>query len=106
MILVTGGPGLSGSEKLLRLLSQAGTPARAFVRNPNKAQKLPGIAWVVGDLARPETLVGLRNSVPHAHPLSLGSSRANSSFERVVSTTARGREVKYDECRSVTRRAL
>ena len=55
MILVTGGTGLIGSE-LLRLLSQAGIPARALVRNPNKAQKLPGITWVVGDLARPETL--------------------------------------------------
>ncbi len=55
MILVTGGTGVIGSE-LLRLLSQAGVPARALVRNPQKAQKLPGITWVVGDLARPETL--------------------------------------------------
>jgi uncharacterized protein YbjT (DUF2867 family) len=55
MILVTGGTGAIGSE-LLRLLSQAAVPARALVRNSNKAQKLPGITWVVGDLARPETL--------------------------------------------------
>src|SRR6478609_10262210 len=55
MILVTGGTGAIGNE-LLRLLSQAGIPARALVRNPNKAQELPGITWVVGDLARPETL--------------------------------------------------
>ena len=55
MILVTGGTGVIGSE-LLRLLSQAGVPARALVRNPNKAQELPGITWVVGDLARPENL--------------------------------------------------
>ena len=55
MILVTGGTGGIGSE-LLRLLSQAGVPARALTRNPQKAQKLPGITWVVGDLARPETL--------------------------------------------------
>ena len=55
MILVTGGTGVIGSE-LLRLLSQAGIPARALVRNPNKAQKLPNITWVVGDLSRPETL--------------------------------------------------
>ena len=52
---MTGGTGAIGSE-LLRLLSQAGIPARALVRNPNKAQKMPGITWVVGDLARPETL--------------------------------------------------
>src|SRR5688572_12823805 len=55
MILVTGGTGLIGSE-LLRLLSQARIPARALTRNPNKAENLPGITWVVGDLARPETL--------------------------------------------------
>ena len=55
MILVTGGTGAIGGE-LLRLLSRAGIPARALVRNPNKAQKLPHITWVVGDLARPETL--------------------------------------------------
>ncbi len=55
MILVTGGTGVIGSE-LLRLLSQAGVPARALTRNPQKAQTLPGITWVTGDLARPETL--------------------------------------------------
>ena len=55
MILVTGGTGGIGSE-LLRLLSQAGVPARALTRNLQKAQTLPGITWVVGDLARPETL--------------------------------------------------
>jgi uncharacterized protein YbjT (DUF2867 family) len=55
MILVTGGTGSIGSE-VLRLLSQAGVAARALVRNPQKAQKLPGITWFAGDLARPETL--------------------------------------------------
>jgi uncharacterized protein YbjT (DUF2867 family) len=55
MILVTGGTGGIGSE-LLRLLSKAGVPARTLTRNPKKVQTLPGITWVVGDLARPETL--------------------------------------------------
>ena len=55
MILVTGGTGVIGSG-LLRLLSQAGVGARALARNPQKAQKLPGITWVAGDLSRPETL--------------------------------------------------
>lgn len=55
MILVTGGTGAIGSE-LLRLLSQAGIPARALARNLDKAQNLPGITWVVGELARPQTL--------------------------------------------------
>lgn len=54
-ILVTGGTGTIGSE-LLRLLSQAGIPARALARNLDKVQKLPHISWVVGDLSRPETL--------------------------------------------------
>jgi uncharacterized protein YbjT (DUF2867 family) len=55
MILVTGGTGVVGSE-LVRLLSQAGVPARALTRNSQKAQTLPGITWAAGDLARPETL--------------------------------------------------
>ena len=55
MILVTGGTGGIGSE-LLRLLSQAGVAARALARNPQKGQKLPGITWIAGDLAKPETL--------------------------------------------------
>jgi uncharacterized protein YbjT (DUF2867 family) len=55
MILVTGGTGGIGSE-LLRLLSQAGIPARALTRDLEKAQTRPGITWVAGDLARPETL--------------------------------------------------
>ena len=55
MILVTGGTGVIGSE-LLRLLSQAGVPARVLARNPQKARKQPGITWVTGDLARPATL--------------------------------------------------
>ena len=58
MILVTGGTGLIGSE-VLRLLSRAGGPARALVRNPGGAQALPGITWVQGDLAKPETLASV-----------------------------------------------
>jgi uncharacterized protein YbjT (DUF2867 family) len=55
MILVIGGTGNIGGE-VLRLLSQAGVPARALARNLQKAQKLPGVTWVAGDLARPATL--------------------------------------------------
>jgi uncharacterized protein YbjT (DUF2867 family) len=55
MILVTGGTGAVGSE-LLRLLSQAGIATRALTRNPQETRKLPGIRWVAGDLAKPQTL--------------------------------------------------
>lgn len=55
MILITGSTGYIGSE-VVRLLSQAGVPARALARDPGKTQKLPRISWVAGDLAKPETL--------------------------------------------------
>jgi uncharacterized protein YbjT (DUF2867 family) len=55
MILVTGGTGLIGTE-VLRRLSQAGVPARALTRDLKKAQKMPGVTWVAGDLGKPETL--------------------------------------------------
>src|SRR4029453_918248 len=55
MVFVTGGTGAVGSE-LLRLLSQAGVATRALTRNPQKAPILPGITWVAGALAKPETL--------------------------------------------------
>ena len=55
MILVTGGTGSIGSE-VLRLLSQAGVAARALTRNVQNAQKLTGMTWLSGDLARSETL--------------------------------------------------
>lgn len=55
MILITGSTGYIGSE-VARLLSQAGVLARALARDLKKGQKLPGINWVAGDLAKPETL--------------------------------------------------
>ena len=65
MILVTGGTGVVGSE-ILRLLSRAQIPARALTRNPQKAQDLPGITWVAGDLARAETLTRVFEDVKTA----------------------------------------
>ncbi len=55
MFLITGSTGHIGSE-VVRLLAQAGVPAHALSRNPSQGQKLPGITWVTGDLAKPETL--------------------------------------------------
>ena len=55
MILVIGATGAIGGE-VVRLLSRAGTPARALIRNPNQQQALSGISWVTGDLGKPATL--------------------------------------------------
>ena len=55
MILVTGGTGSIGGE-VVRLLSRAGTPARALIRNSKQRQDLPAITWATGDLGKPETL--------------------------------------------------
>src|SRR5262249_54491275 len=58
MILVTGSTGTNGIE-IVRLLSHAGVPCRALLRNPQKAaifSDLPGVEGVQGDFARPETL--------------------------------------------------
>jgi uncharacterized protein YbjT (DUF2867 family) len=55
VILVTGSTGLIGTE-VLRRLSEGGVPARALTRDLKKAQKMPGVAWVAGDLGKPETL--------------------------------------------------
>jgi hypothetical protein len=52
-----------GSE-VVRLLSRANVPARALIRNPNRAQELPGITWVTDDLAKPETLPRPRGRDP------------------------------------------
>ena len=61
MILLTGATGNVGLP-LVRLLSEAGIPFRAFVRDPGRAQaalgaKLgPGVETVRGDLAEPAAL--------------------------------------------------
>ena len=55
MIVATGGVGVVGGD-IVRMLSQRGVAARALVRNAQKAKNLPGITWVAGDLAKPETL--------------------------------------------------
>jgi uncharacterized protein YbjT (DUF2867 family) len=52
MILVAGSTRLIGSE-VLRLLSHAGVPAGARVRQSGSRQTLPGITRVTGDLAKP-----------------------------------------------------
>ncbi len=57
VILVTGATGKIGRE-VVRQLSGAGVPARALVRDPDRAAflRLPGIEVVVGDFRKPRTL--------------------------------------------------
>ncbi|NBE80277.1 NmrA family NAD(P)-binding protein [Micromonospora sp. NEAU-HG-1] len=54
MILVSGATGLIGRH-LLRQLGEAGTPARAFVRDPARGEAL-GCEFVVGDFDRPDSV--------------------------------------------------
>jgi uncharacterized protein YbjT (DUF2867 family) len=68
MILVTGATGLNGSE-LVRRLSAKGIPSRALVRSLAKAQplaSLPNVEVVVGDMARPDSLVEALRGVDRA----------------------------------------
>lgn len=57
MILVSGATGTNGSE-IVRLLSAAGVPVRALVRNRAKAAAIegPNVEIVEGDFDKPETL--------------------------------------------------
>src|SRR5712692_3802751 len=58
MIVVTGATGHIGSE-LVRLLSGKGLSVRAVTRDPHRAQLLPGVEWVEGDLRDAPSLAGL-----------------------------------------------
>jgi uncharacterized protein YbjT (DUF2867 family) len=58
MIVVTGATGHIGSE-LVRLLSSKGVSVRAVTRDPHRAQSLPGVDWVKGDLRDAHSLPNL-----------------------------------------------
>ena len=55
MITVTGSNGTIGTE-LISLLSGAGAPTRAVVRDARKARALPHVAWLQADLTDPTLL--------------------------------------------------
>lgn len=54
-ITVTGSTGTIGAE-LVRLLSDAGVPVRAVLRDFSRAQSLPHVAWLQADLEEERTL--------------------------------------------------
>jgi uncharacterized protein YbjT (DUF2867 family) len=64
MILITGATGTNGSE-LLQQLSASGAPARALVRNKNRARSIqfPGVELVEGDFSKPETFTSALEGV-------------------------------------------
>lgn len=52
LITIIGSTGTIGQE-LVRLLSEAGAPVRAVLRNFNRARPLPGVAWLQADISDP-----------------------------------------------------
>jgi nucleoside-diphosphate-sugar epimerase/predicted dehydrogenase len=56
-ILVTGATGFLGG-RLVEILSEQGTAARATTRLVSRARPLPGLDWVQCDLAREDQLLG------------------------------------------------
>jgi uncharacterized protein YbjT (DUF2867 family) len=65
-ILVTGATGTVGGQLVNQLL-QAGHQVRALTRNPAKANFPAGVEVVVGDLAKPQTLVPALEGVTGLH---------------------------------------
>jgi uncharacterized protein YbjT (DUF2867 family) len=74
VILVTGATGNTGS-KVVRLLAEAGAPARALVRSPEKAASiqrlgLETVETVLGDFDQPDTLDAAMAGCDHLFLLS------------------------------------
>src|SRR5690625_2401587 len=61
IITIIGSTGTIGKE-LVRLLSEAGVPVRAVLRDFHRARSLPGITWIQADISdlsfREVTLAG------------------------------------------------
>ncbi len=64
MILITGATGQIGRE-LVRQLIPSGTPIRAFVRNPARAELPTAVEPVAGDFTEPTTFVPALRGVDH-----------------------------------------
>ena len=101
MIIITGATGGIGSH-VVRLLSEAGVPARALSRDPSRGQRLPHLTWARADLGDPSTLIPafeggtvlflLSSVVPHMVTLQRNAIEAarEAGVQRVVKLSAFG----------------
>jgi uncharacterized protein YbjT (DUF2867 family) len=85
MILVTGATGTIGSE-VVRQLAAAGQKVRAFVRKPEKAEKLkgPNVEIAKGDLDHADSLRAALQGVDHVFLLSAGLDTISKTEPKVV----------------------
>jgi uncharacterized protein YbjT (DUF2867 family) len=90
MILITGATGHIGSE-LVRLLAEAGTPARALIHTPDKAAPIErlGLEVAVGDFEQPDTLDAAMAGCDHLFLLSPPSPRQPEQEQHVIDAAKR-----------------
>src|SRR5688572_9309121 len=90
MILVTGATGTVGSE-VVRQLVAAGRTVRAFVRTPQKAQKLrgPNVELVQGQFESVDTVRQALDGVERLFLLSSGAQNLEANEPRVVDEAKR-----------------
>src|SRR6267378_1569572 len=89
MIVVTGATGHIGSE-LVRLLSKKDLPVRAVTRDPQRAQSLPGVEWVKGDLRDSFSLLGLFRGADRMFLLTSNSEEMQTLQVRAIQAAREG----------------
>jgi len=90
MILVTGATGHVGSE-LVRLLAEAGTPARALIHSPDNEAPIKrlGLETALGDFEQPDTLDAAMAGCDHLFLLSPPNPRQPEQEQHVIDAAKR-----------------
>ena len=90
MILVTGATGHVGAE-VVRLLAEAGTPARALIHSPDKAAPIQrlGLEVALGDFEQPDTLDAAMAGCAQLFLLSPPSPRQPEQEQQVIDAAKR-----------------